>query len=160
MPTLDCDHPIDSQTALLWSETLEIPRDFGAMSSARDEVAVLVAPLGLSADAVFDIKVALGEALTNAISHGAPKHGTGVVTVVVSAYEDRLVIEVSDRGCGFDPANTLTPDLDATRGRGIMFMRALMDSVQFESTEPCGTLVRLVKARVSDDVRDGHAHHR
>jgi anti-sigma regulatory factor (Ser/Thr protein kinase) len=39
----------------------------------------------------------------------------------------------------------MSPDLYAPSGRGIMFMRALMDRVEFETAGGGGTLVRLVK---------------
>jgi len=129
---------------VLWRRQICIPADVNRLAAVRDEVGELVTPLGFSESAVFDIKVALGEALANAVRHGAPA-GEGRVCVDVAAYDDRVVLEVADNGAGFDGVHFASDDLYAPSGRGIMFMRALMDRVEFEAASGGGTLVRLVK---------------
>jgi serine/threonine-protein kinase RsbW len=128
----------------LWREDICIPADIDRLAEVRDKVSVLVVPLGFIESAVFDIKVALGEALANAVRHGAPDSG-GRVCVSVTAFSDRVVLEVSDNGEGFDGVHLSSDDLYAPSGRGIMFMRALMDDVAFEPAPGGGTLVRLTK---------------
>lgn len=132
------------QTAPLWSEDISIPADIDRLAQVRDAVSLLVAPLAFTESAVFDIKVALGEALANAVRHGAPDSG-GRVCVNVTAYSDRVILEVTDNGSGFDGIHASSDDLYAPSGRGIMFMRALMDDVAFEPAPGGGTLVRLTK---------------
>ncbi|MBM3624691.1 MAG: ATP-binding protein, partial [Alphaproteobacteria bacterium] len=46
-------------------------------------------------------------------------------------------VRVFDHGGGFDLAAVPTPDLDELRerGRGIFFIRSVMDSVQYRKTE-------------------------
>ena len=68
------------------------------------------------------------------------------VVVQIEAYGDRVGITVSDSGCGFDGAPEASNDVYASSGRGVMFMRALMDSVQFFQCEDGGTMVTLVKS--------------
>jgi anti-anti-sigma factor len=133
-----------SSVTELWRRQIGIPSDINQLAGVRDAVSVLVAPLGFSESAIFDIKVALGEALANAVRHGAPTEG-GHVSVDVIAYSDRVVLEVTDNGAGFDGVHNASDDLYAPSGRGIMFMRALMDGVEFELAEGGGTLVRLMK---------------
>jgi anti-anti-sigma factor len=133
-----------SSTTELWRRQISIPADINQLAGVRDAVSVLVTPLGFSESAVFDIKVALGEALANAVRHGAPPSG-GRVSVDVIACSDRVVLEVTDNGSGFDGVHNASDDLYAPSGRGIMFMRALMDGVDFELAEGGGTLVRLTK---------------
>lgn len=128
----------------LWSKSICIPADVDRLAGIRDEVSELVAPLGFSDAAIFDVKVALGEALANAVRHGAPD-SNGRVCVDVRAFADRVVVEVTDNGAGFDGVHIASDDLYAPSGRGIMFMRALMDRVEFEPAKGGGTLVRLVK---------------
>ena len=89
---------------------------------------------------LFDIKVALGEALANAIRHGAPPDGDGEIVVRITAYPERIVLEVLDNGLGFDGAHAGSEDLYAPGGRGIMFMRALMDRVEYDTSPSGGTL--------------------
>ncbi len=131
---------------LLWSQRFEMPADVNELASARLRVCESIEPLGFTESAMFDIKVALGEALANAIRHGSGNADEAVL-IDVCAYEDRVVLEVSDSGCGFDGMPSKSEDLYAPGGRGIMFMRALMDRVEFETPESGGTCVRLVKHR-------------
>lgn len=137
-------------TEPLWSRELSVEPDVNSFSDVRDEVSRIVAPLGFPESAIFDVKVALGEALANAVRHGMPASGDGLVRVGVMAYEDRVIIEVSDNGVGFDGTPSGSNDVYAPSGRGIMFMRALMDRVEFVPRDGGGTTVRLVKHRISE----------
>lgn len=134
----------------LWSQSLDVEPNVNSFSEVRDEVSAIIEPLGFPESAVFDVKVALGEALANAVRHGMPSSGDNHVVVDVTAYQDRVVIDVSDRGIGFDGAHVGSSDVYAPSGRGIMFMRALMDKVEFMPREGGGTTVRLVKHRVGE----------
>jgi anti-anti-sigma factor len=131
----------------LWTDSIEVPARPDELAPVRETVADMLQPLGFADSAVFDIKVALGEALANAVRHGAPCNGEGVVRIDVTAYDDRVVIDVSDNGTGFEGYDAGSEDVYAPSGRGIMFMRALMDRVEFETSQMGGTLVRLVKHR-------------
>jgi serine/threonine-protein kinase RsbW len=94
---------------------------------------------------MFDVRVAVGEALANAIRHGSPGGAADEVSVLVDAYVDRVVLTVMDRGGGFDGEPACERDLYASGGRGVMFMRALMDEVEFSCLPEGGTAVRLTK---------------
>lgn len=130
-----------------WSETFSFPAELRMMASVRSRIAELVAPLGLSESSQFDLKVAVGEALANAIRHGSPQGTDDEVAVMVTAYPDRIVVGVSDSGCGFDGMSTPDTDIYAPSGRGVLFMRALADSVEFGRSDCGGTRVELVKRR-------------
>ena len=88
-----------------------------------------------SEDATFGIKLALEEALTNAIKHGNLCDPSRKVTVRFGITPEKAVIIVRDEGCGFIPEDIpdpTTPDrLPVPSGRGIMLMRAYMDEVIF-----------------------------
>jgi anti-anti-sigma factor len=129
----------------LWSRTITLPARIDQLSSVRQEAVDLLEPLGMPESALFDVKVAIGEALANAVRHGSPSGAEDEVAVKVTAYEDRVVICVTDRGCGFTGDTSCTGDVYASGGRGVMFMRALMDRVDFEVGEQGGTCVTLVK---------------
>jgi anti-anti-sigma factor len=131
----------------LWDEEIELPADVNQLATVRGRVCDIIAPLGFPESSLFDIKVALGEALANAIRHGRPAAGEGEVRVRVSAYGDRVMLEVMDSGVGFDGTHSSSDDLYAPNGRGIMFMKALMDRVEFDRSPLGGTLVRLTKHR-------------
>lgn len=128
-----------------WEERLVVPAEVARMSGVRTRVCDLMAPLGLGEGAVFDLKVAVGEALANAVRHGSPRGGDDDIHVTVSVFADRVVVTVQDAGSGFDGDPLSGDDVYASGGRGIMFMRALMDRVEFTQCADGGTLVRLTK---------------
>jgi anti-anti-sigma factor len=135
--------------APLWAESFEFPSDVAHMAAVRARVGEIVAPLGLADAAVFDIKVAVGEALTNAVRHGSPRGTSDTVSVEVRAYAERVDIVVSDSGAGFDGVAARSGDTFAPGGRGVLFMRALMDAVQFLPNSGGGTDVLLAKRRLA-----------
>lgn len=132
----------------LWVRSFEVAADARLMGDARARVAALIDPLGLPESTVFDIKVATGEALANAVRHGSPRGSRDNIDIEVAAYDDRVEILVCDKGRGFDGFATVSPDVFAPSGRGVLFMRALMDAVEFGGCEGGGTSVRLAKRRV------------
>ncbi|MDZ4170384.1 MAG: anti-sigma factor antagonist [Coriobacteriia bacterium] len=131
----------------LWEQEFDIEADVDHLSASRSVIADSLRSLGLPEAALFDVKVALGEALANAIRHGAPTSGKAAVRVRVVAFGDRVVFEVTDNGPGFNGAPKDSDDLYAPGGRGVMFMRALMDRVEYGEAPSGGTLVRLTKHR-------------
>ncbi len=132
----------------LWSRDIEIDSRPELLSTVRDDVSGDLEPLGFPDAALFDIKVALGEALSNAVRHGQPADGGGRIRVGLTAYDDRVVLDIMDNGIGFDGDKDAPEDLYATSGRGLMFMRALVDRVEFEPSPMGGTMVRLIKHRI------------
>ena len=132
----------------LWTRSFDIPADARLMADARAQVTSMLAPLGLPESTVFDIKVATGEALANAVRHGSPRGSLDEIGVEVTAFDDRVEIVVSDCGRGFDGAAVTSADVFAPSGRGVLFMRALMDAVEFCGGAAGGTCVRLAKRRV------------
>ncbi len=140
------DIPVNTGSPM-WAQEMTMPADVRALSAVRERASSMMMALGFSDAALFDIKVALGEALANAVRHGSPAGGDAAVSVNVRAFEDRVEIDVTDSGTGFDGAHPGAEDLYASGGRGIMFMRALMDDVRFSSASGGGTVVTLVKHR-------------
>lgn len=140
-------HMSDVVLEPLWTNELPVPCDIGALGAVRDRVSAWVSELDFEDSAVFDLKVALGEALANALRHGACQAGESNVLVRVIAYPDRVVVEVEDNGPGFDGTPRDSRDLYAPSGRGVMFMKALTDRVEFAAADSGGTLVRLMKRR-------------
>jgi serine/threonine-protein kinase RsbW len=137
----------DEPAEMMWHQLIDLTPEIGSLGAVREEVCELVAPLGFPDSALFDIKVALGEALANAVRHGAPQAGESKVRVEVLGYPDRVVLEVMDNGTRFDGTHAGSDDLYAPGGRGIMFMQALMDRVDYDDSPLGGTLVRMTKHR-------------
>jgi len=85
--------------------------------------------------AVFAIKLALEEALTNAVKHGNANDKSKKLVVRFCVKRDRAVLMVRDQGGGFNPENLPDPtadeNLEMPNGRGIMLMSAYMTKVCF-----------------------------
>src|SRR5262249_58023188 len=54
-----------------------------------------------SAEALSDLKLALTEACTNSVRHAYREGRSGTVEIVYQIEPDRLVVEVTDEGAGF-----------------------------------------------------------
>lgn len=138
---------LDPSVRPVWQRSLRV--DPKRLSDARRWVEGLLGRTSLSADEVFDLTLACGEALGNAIDHACPQTGDDGVFVMLACYPDRLTCEVSDCGCGYELAQgqqAVSECACEERGRGIQLMRLLADSVSIErKAAGHGTVVRLVK---------------
>ena len=84
-----------------------------------------------------DVRLAIDEALTNAVVHGCRKDPTKTIQCCVACDERRgMLIIVRDPGPGFDPSQVPSPivgeNLYATHGRGIFLINQIADEVRFE----------------------------
>jgi len=104
-------------------------------------------PGQLPDEVVADLKLALTEACTNAVRH-AYDGGEGLVDITYELHPDRLVVEVTDDGDGFDldPAPAAAGDDELVEGGlGIAIIRALADELQISGREQGGSTLRFVK---------------
>ncbi len=97
-------------------------------------------------DAGFAVRLALDEALSNAIHHGNRDDPHKHITLDYQITDERVRICVCDEGAGFNPDAVPDPTLDENlqrpHGRGIMLMRAYMTQVIFNDRGNCVTLVK------------------
>ena len=134
-----------SEEAPLWTQVMTVNADNSSLADVRTAICDVLEPLGLPEATMFDIRVAAGEALSNAFRHGSPAGKEDTVTVDVRVHPDRIVLIVTDQGVGFDGEPATEHDPYAASGRGVTFMRALMDRVEFCRLPEGGTAVVLTK---------------
>jgi serine/threonine-protein kinase RsbW len=93
-----------------------------------------------------DMKLALTEACTNSVQH-AYDGGEGIVEIVYELHADRLVVEVTDTGEGFEPADAAPQDFEelAESGLGIAIIHALTDELEIGERNGGGSRLRFVK---------------
>ena len=92
-----------------------------------------------------DLKLALTEACSNSVRH-AYDGGDGVVEIVYELLPDSLVVEVTDSGEGFEPAEDWeAADELSEGGLGIAIIRALSDELEIGSPPSGGSRLRFVK---------------
>jgi serine/threonine-protein kinase RsbW len=117
-----------------------------AAQGAEEKLLEEVARYGYSEAATFAIKLALEEAINNAIKHGNRYDPNKVVDLTFQVGPDKAVVTVTDQGDGFDPASLADPtadeNLEKPTGRGVMLMQAYMDEVRFNEK---GNQVLMVK---------------
>jgi serine/threonine-protein kinase RsbW len=127
---------------------LVIASNFAAARQAEETVLGDVRRQEFGESSLFAIKLALEEALNNAIRHGNALDPRKQVHLKYEVQPDRFSIEIADQGAGFDPAGVPDPtadeNLEKPNGRGIMLMRAYMDEVGFSRD---GRHVRMVKRK-------------
>ena len=116
--------------------SLRVPSDLGIIEEAVDIVARHCLASGMSPrTARFKLRVALCEALSNAILYGNQLDPEKRADVTVVVDDHRASLRVSDEGDGFDPAQVAdptTPDkLETDEGRGLFLIRQLVDEVSF-----------------------------
>lgn len=93
----------------------------------------------------LNLRVALGEAVANAIQHGSGEVPERSVRVVAAFGEEEVRVTVEDEGRGFDPGAVADPtrpeNRDRATGRGLFLIRSLMDEVHFNETGNAITMV-------------------
>ena len=101
---------------------------------------------GYSEAVVFAVRLAIEEALNNAIRHGNAMDPGKTAELVYEITDEQVDISITDEGPGFDfqevPDPTLDENLDKPTGRGLMLIRAYMDIVEFNEN---GNELHMVK---------------
>ena len=116
--------------------SIQIVSELDAVEETVELVARHCVTCGLSDHtARFNLRVALAEALSNAIIYGNAQDPAKVVEVDVRVRSRRFEIRVRDEGGGFDPdavPDPTTPEhLLDENGRGLFLIRKLVDDVSF-----------------------------
>ena len=104
------------------------------MAVARDAIARLARRFGASVD---DVKIAVSEAVANAVVHAYREREPGTIRVTGRHRRGRLLVTVTDDGIGMTP-NPGGPGLRM----GIPLITQLCDDVRFTSSEK-GTVVSM-----------------
>ena len=145
-PPGENDAPARRDDRPRWEHEFTFPATTRQLRAARRRVAAFAEVAGLEEGDLFELSVAVAEALTNAVVHGSPRGADDDVHVRFFCYDDEVAVEVVDGGGGMDATPICAPSPVATSGRGIHFMRALADAVHY-TCGPLGTRVLLVKQR-------------
>ena len=97
-------------------------------------------------DTLFNIKLALHEAIINAVKHGNKMNRNLPVQVDIKKDEGQIIIQVKDQGDGFDYKNLpdpITPEnLEKLNGRGLFLIQNAMDRVEYADG---GRIIKMVK---------------
>ena len=112
-----------------------IPSDPTEARRVQEQIERLLQDRATSDHDLFGIKLALEEALVNAIKHGNQMDRAKSVRISYRLHADRFEVHIADEGPGFDPADVPDPtapeNLERPCGRGLMLMRHYMNEVAF-----------------------------
>ena len=124
----------------------EFPSDFDIGTEVQARILEEVERHGFNPNSLFATRLALEEALVNAIKHGNKLDPKKKVVVEAKVSKDRVEIEVEDEGPGFVrscvPDPTAEENLCKCSGRGILLIEAYMNSVSWSQG---GRRVKMVR---------------
>ena len=113
----------------------EFPSDFDTGCVVQAEILKEIERHGFNHNSLFATRLALEEALVNAIKHGNKLDPSKRVIVEARVSRDRVEIEIEDQGPGFDrssvPDPTAVENLCKCSGRGILLIEAYMNKVSW-----------------------------
>lgn len=127
---------------------------FADVAAVQDAIVDAAATRGFNETQIFAIKLALEEALTNAVKHGNKLDPAKQVSIDYHVTEDEVRITICDEGGGFHPEQVPDPTLDANLekpcGRGVMLIKAYMTKVSFNDAGNCVTMIKRRDCQLPD----------
>ncbi len=130
------------------SRDVVIPSDPAEARRVQEEIEQQLKEHEYSEREIFSVKLALEEALVNAIKHGNQFDHNKKVHIAYKIKPECFEILIRDEGPGFDPDEVPDPtaveNLERPCGRGLMLMRYYMNEVSFG---PGGNTVFMTKLR-------------
>jgi anti-sigma regulatory factor (Ser/Thr protein kinase) len=132
---------------------LKLPLETANLELIRDFVSRIAQNMGFSDENIHRIELAVDEASTNVIKHAYKdaRSNKKFLVIEVIVYQDRIEIDVIDRGQGFDPKKIKTPEMDEylkkmkRGGLGLYLIKTLMDKVDYTIKPGIRNRVRMVK---------------
>lgn len=128
---------------------LTLPSEIRLVDLAHEASEHLAEVAGLTDDQALNVGIAVREAVINAMKHGNRLDPSLRVDVVLAVRRKRLFATVRDQGEGFDPSATPDPtnpeNLLRASGRGLLLIRAFVDTVKFKFREGHGMEIRMEK---------------
>ena len=130
---------------------LHIPSSTTEGQKVQERIISRLEEIGFPARGIFGVRLALEEALVNAIKHGNGLDPNKEVLVICQISHDKVRVVIEDQGSGFRLADVPDPtedeNLEKPGGRGIMLMRAFLSVVEYNER---GNRVVLEKNRNDD----------
>ncbi|WP_408009059.1 anti-sigma B factor RsbW [Pseudalkalibacillus sp. A8] len=136
-----------------------IPAKPDFVGVARLTVSGIASRMGYTFDEIEDIKIAVSEAITNAVNHAYGTEDEGEIRLYYGMYDDKLEITVMDKGKSFDvettklstgPVNGKPIEQINEGGLGLFLIETLMDKVDI--SDEAGVVVIMTKYLNRDGV--------
>ena len=128
------------------AKKMVIPSNLADGGRIVESVIDAMGSAGYEQSTCFAVRLALDEALANAIRHGNGGDSSKTVTVEYDVDDERVSISITDQGPGFDPTDVPDPTLDENLerpcGRGVMLIKAYMTEVSYNDSGNCVTMIK------------------
>jgi serine/threonine-protein kinase RsbW len=130
------------------SQRYQITRaaELESLSVFREFISDCCAKFNVLDRTVFELKLAVDEACTNVIEHGYKGMDPGSIILAFRIESDRILVNITDFGHVFEPADAPKPDLEAALedrplgGMGLFLIYKMMDNIDYRSSEEGNTL--------------------
>jgi serine/threonine-protein kinase RsbW len=126
---------------------LTIPSDLGEARRVQELIENALQANEYSERDIFSIRLALEEALVNAIKHGNQMNPDKRVHVSYRVAPERFDIRITDEGEGFNPEDVPDPtaieNLERPCGRGLLLMRGFMTEVEYHGKGNCVSMAKV-----------------
>lgn len=131
--------------------SIDLPSDLALLEPIADYLTKRIEQIwSMPADRCVSLAIALREALVNAIEHGNHSDPAKLVRVAAEVSNDEATFTVEDEGVGFNVDDVSNPrehhNLLKSSGRGVLFIRSLMDEAQYDGR---GNRLTMTKRRAS-----------
>ncbi|HEY3070255.1 MAG TPA: ATP-binding protein [Gaiellaceae bacterium] len=125
---------------------LTIPARAEYVALCRLALTGLARTRALAPEVVADLKLALTEACSNSVRHAYEEGREGIVEIRYELTDDRISVEVTDDGAGFDPEviGRAQEALDEG-GLGIAIIQAVTDELEIGTRREGGSRLRFTK---------------
>jgi len=131
------------------TKELTLPSRIESVEQAALEAEKFAKSVGLDEEVISAIDMAVRESVVNAVKHGNKFDETKQVEIKFSQLPDGFEVVVRDFGPGFEidevPDPTDPDNLLKASGRGILFMRAFMDEVEWSNHDGGGLVLKMLK---------------
>jgi serine/threonine-protein kinase RsbW len=126
-----------------------IPSDTGEARKVQEDIEAQLLARQVGDKDIFSVRLALEEALVNAIKHGNQMDRSKKVQISYRFLADRFEVRITDEGGGFDPNDVPDPtaveNLERPCGRGLMLMRHYMSEVAYNSRGNCVCMAKVFR---------------
>lgn len=130
------------------SKQIDLPSQLDKVDPAVKQIMIDIEAGGYPEAERFGIQLAIHEALINAVKHGNRLNPQKLVNIRYQVSPEQITVDIEDQGTGFAPDDVPDPTelahIDKPFGRGLLLMRAYMQTVEFNAT---GNAVHMVYQR-------------
>ena len=125
---------------------LWIPNDTAEAREVQERIIGLMEQNAWPMRECFGVRLALEEAMVNAIKHGNRMEADKKVFIACELTADEITVVIEDQGEGFKPEDVPDPtedeNLENPGGRGIMLIRSFMNAVAYNDRGNCLTMIK------------------